>query len=61
VLLDGKAPATNAGTDIDTEGNGMIREQRLYQLIRQSKDVGEHTFSIEFEDSGAQAFVFTFG
>ena len=36
-------------------------EQRLYQLIRQSGDVREHVFSIEFLDAGAQAYSFTFG
>ncbi|PRC92042.1 cytochrome c biogenesis protein DipZ [Solimicrobium silvestre] len=61
VLLDRAAPAMNHGTDIDADGNGTIHEQRLYQLIRQSKLVGEHTFSIEFLDKDAQAFSFTFG
>jgi len=28
-----------------------VHEQRLYQLIRQSGDVGEHVFSIEFPDA----------
>ena len=35
--------------------------QRLYQLIRQSGDVGEHVFTIEFLDPGVQAYSFTFG
>jgi hypothetical protein len=39
----------------------VARDQRLYQLIRQSKDVAEHTFSIEFLDPGIQAYSFTFG
>jgi cytochrome c biogenesis protein CcdA/thiol-disulfide isomerase/thioredoxin len=61
VLLDGVAPAMNHGVDIDVNGNGVIQEQRLYQLIRQSGEVGEHIFSIEFLDDGVQAFSFTFG
>lgn len=61
VLLDGVAPANNHGMDVDAEGNGAITEQRLYQLIRQQGDIGEHTFSIEFLDAGVQAFSFTFG
>jgi len=61
VLLDGAAPAGNHGMDVDAQGNGVINEQRLYQLIRQSNDVKEHTFTIEFLDEGAQAFSFTFG
>ena len=35
--------------------------QRLYQLIRQAGEVGEHVFSIEFLDPGVQAYSFTFG
>jgi cytochrome c biogenesis protein CcdA/thiol-disulfide isomerase/thioredoxin len=61
VLLDGVAPAGNHGVDTDADGNGVVAEQRLYQLIRQSNGSGEHTFSIEFPDGGAQAFAFTFG
>jgi cytochrome c biogenesis protein CcdA/thiol-disulfide isomerase/thioredoxin len=61
VLLDGAPPAKNHGADTDADGNGVIREQRLYQLIRQSGDVGEHVFSIEFLDAGVQAYSFTFG
>jgi len=61
VLLDGAAPAGNHGMDVDAQGNGVINEQRLYQLIRQSNDVKEHTFTVEFLDEGAQAFSFTFG
>jgi cytochrome c biogenesis protein CcdA/thiol-disulfide isomerase/thioredoxin len=61
VLLDGAAPAVNHGADIDADGRGVIREQRLYQLIRQSGDVREHVFSIEFLDGGAEAYSFTFG
>ena len=61
VRLDGHAPGANHGVDTDADGNGVIREQRLYQLIRQTSPVAPHTFSIEFLDSGAQAYSFTFG
>ncbi|MEO6976415.1 MAG: cytochrome c biogenesis protein DipZ, partial [Gallionella sp.] len=61
VTLDGNEPGANHGTDIDAQGNGVIREQRLYQLIRQSGKIGVHTFRIEFLDPGAEAFAFTFG
>jgi len=61
VTLDGAAPGINHGTDIDAHGNGVIREQRLYQLIRQSGKIAEHTFHIEFQDADAEAFAFTFG
>lgn len=61
VTLDGAAPGPDHGVDIDAQGNGVIREQRLYQLIRQSGDITIHTFRIEFLDSDAEAFAFTFG
>ncbi|MFZ5524297.1 MAG: cytochrome c biogenesis protein DipZ [Pseudomonadota bacterium] len=61
VTLDGVAPGADHGADIDAQGNGVIREQRLYQLIRQSGEIGAHTFRIEFPDDGAEAFAFTFG
>ena len=61
VTLDGKAPAAAHGTDIDAQGQGMITEQRLYQLIRLPGELGEHVFRIEFLDSGAEGYAFTFG
>jgi len=61
VLLDGAAPAANHGADTDSNGAGTVDRQRLYQLIRQTGDVGEHVFSIEFLDSGVQGYSFTFG
>ncbi|MGC2048071.1 MAG: cytochrome c biogenesis protein CcdA [Gallionella sp.] len=61
VTLDGAMPGADHGVDIDAQGNGVIREQRLYQLIRQSGEIGVHTFRIEFPDEGAEAFAFTFG
>ncbi len=61
VTLDGAVPGKDHGSDIDSRGNGVIREQRLYQLIRQRGKIGTHTFRIEFPDAGAQAFAFTFG
>jgi hypothetical protein len=61
VTLDGAAPAANHGADTDSGGTGTVDHQRLYQLIRQSGDIGEHLFSIEFLDPGVQAYSFTFG
>jgi cytochrome c biogenesis protein CcdA/thiol-disulfide isomerase/thioredoxin len=61
VTLDGAAPGADHGADIDAQGNGVIREQRLYQLVRQSGKVAIHTFRIEFLDGDAEAFAFTFG
>ncbi|HEX5338726.1 MAG TPA: cytochrome c biogenesis protein DipZ, partial [Gallionella sp.] len=61
VTLDGATPGADHGEDIDAEGNGVLREQRLYQLIRQSGKISGRTFRIEFLDEGAEAFAFTFG
>lgn len=61
VRIDGTAPGQNHGTDTDSDGNGVINEQRLYQLIRSSGEIKDRTFEIEFLDPGAQAFAFTFG
>jgi thiol-disulfide isomerase/thioredoxin len=61
VTLDGKAPGPSHGADTDAGGHGVIREQRLYQLIRRQDAAGAGTFRIQFEDAGAQAFAFTFG
>ncbi len=61
VLLDGKAPGNMHGTDVAADGSGTVTDQRLYQLIRQPANRGEHTFSIEFLDAGVSAYAFTFG
>jgi hypothetical protein len=61
VLVDGKPPLADHGSDIDAQGNGTIDSQRLYQLVRQATGGGERLFEIEFLDPGAQAYVFTFG
>jgi hypothetical protein len=61
VLLDGQPPADAHGIDADGEGDGVVTEQRLYQLIRQPGSVTERTFEITFLDGGAQVYSFTFG
>jgi thiol-disulfide isomerase/thioredoxin len=61
VLLDGRPPGAAHGVDVDAEGNGVLAEQRLYQLIRQPPPVVDRTFEIEFSTPGVQALVFTFG
>ncbi|RKF49802.1 cytochrome c biogenesis protein DipZ [Paraburkholderia fungorum] len=61
VSVDGAAPGSAHGTDVAADGTGTVTEQRLYQLVRQSGDVADHTFSIEFLDPGVQAYAFTFG
>jgi cytochrome c biogenesis protein CcdA/thiol-disulfide isomerase/thioredoxin len=61
VRLDGAAPGASHGEDTDANGEGVVKDQRLYQLIRQHGAVGPHVFSIEFLDGGVQAYAFTFG
>src|SRR3712207_3710693 len=61
VLLDGEPLGAAHGIDVDDGGNGTASEQRLYQLIRQLKPIGDRHFEIEFLDSGVEAYAFTFG
>jgi cytochrome c biogenesis protein CcdA/thiol-disulfide isomerase/thioredoxin len=61
VSIDGAPPGADHGSDIDSDGNGTVNEQRLYQLVRQGDAVKDRTFEIEFLDPGAEAFAFTFG
>jgi cytochrome c biogenesis protein CcdA/thiol-disulfide isomerase/thioredoxin len=61
VSIDGAAPGTKHGADIDADGRGVVEGQRLYQLIRQSGAISDRTFEIEFLDPGVQAYAFTFG
>ena len=61
VLLDGEAPGPSHGTDVDQDGNGLLSEGRLYQLVRQAGEVRERTLEITFTQPGAEAYVFTFG
>ena len=61
VTIDGQAPGPNHGVDTDAHGNGVVTDDRLYQLIRLKGPVIDHNFVIEFLDPGVQAFSFTFG
>ena len=61
VLINGKIPGDSHGIDIDEKGNGKVSEQRMYQLIRQSKPISDCEFEIEFLDTDVEAFAFTFG
>jgi thiol-disulfide isomerase/thioredoxin len=61
VQLDGEPPGPSHGVDVDADGNGVLDEGRLYQLIRQAGAVRERTLEITFLDPGAEAYSFTFG
>jgi thiol-disulfide isomerase/thioredoxin len=61
VLLDGQAPGPSHGADIDHDGNGVLGDGRLYQLVREHETVRERTLEITFLEPGAEAHAFTFG
>jgi len=61
VMVDGRSPGAAHGVDTDEQGNGVVAEQRMYQLIRQPKPIADRQFEIEFLDAGVEAFSFTFG
>ena len=61
VLVDGKAPGTNHGGDVDANGYGTVSRQDTYQLIRQRKPIVDRLFEIEFLEPGVEALDFTFG
>jgi cytochrome c biogenesis protein CcdA/thiol-disulfide isomerase/thioredoxin len=61
VTIDGTPPGDSHGTDTDANGDGIVSEQRLYQLVRQAGTIADRTFEIRFLDPGVQAFAFTFG
>ena len=62
LLLDGAAPGPASGVDVDEDGNGVLREGRMYQLVRVAgSEVRDRTLEITFLEPGAEAYVFTFG
>jgi thiol-disulfide isomerase/thioredoxin len=61
VTLDGRAVADANGTDVDADGRGIVRDQNTYQLIRQPGPITDRRFEIEFLESGAEVYCFTFG
>lgn len=61
VTIDGHAPGEDHGVGTDAEGYGVVKEYRLYQLVRQRDGVNDQIFTIEFQEPGVQAFSFTFG
>jgi hypothetical protein len=61
VLLDGDAPGSAHGLDVDEDGHGAVTQQRLHQLIRQQGAIDDRTFEITFLAPGVEAYAFTFG
>ena len=46
---------------MDADGRGVLTDQNTYQLIRQSGEIDNGIFEIEFLEAGAEAYCFTFG
>jgi thiol-disulfide isomerase/thioredoxin len=61
LLLDSEAPGPSAGVDVDEAGSGVLREGRMYQLVREHDAVRDRTLEITFLEPGAEAYAFTFG
>ena len=61
VLLDGQVADGANGSDVDSDGRGVVRDQRTYQLIRQAGPIGQRRFEIEFLEPGVETYGFTFG
>src|ERR1700729_1427265 len=61
VTVDGSAPGESHGADTNADGEGVVTDHRLYQLVRQSGPGMEPTFLIQFLDPAVQAYAFTFG
>jgi thiol-disulfide isomerase/thioredoxin len=61
VFVDGEAPGPSHGVDVDEDGNGLLRDGRMYQLLREHDAVRERIMEITFLEPGAEAYAFTFG
>ena len=61
VLVDGAPPGPSHGVDVDEEGNGVLGDGRMYQLVRERDAVRERTLEVTFLEPGAEAYSFTFG
>jgi thiol-disulfide isomerase/thioredoxin len=59
--IDGQPPGAAHGIDVDEQGNGIVSEQRLHQLIRQPGPIVDRQLEIEFLDPSVEVFCFTFG
>lgn len=61
VRVDREPPGRSRGADVDEDGNGLLGEGRLFQLLREHGRVRERTLEITFLERGAEAYAFTFG
>ena len=56
----GQALGSEAGKDVDANGNATVSTNRLYDLIKGST-AGTHVLEIEIKGAGLDAYTFTFG
>ena len=61
VTVNGAPTKKDSGMDVDGNGDGVVREHRLYNLVRQAGPIRESEFVIEFLDPGVDVYSFTFG
>lgn len=61
VLIDGQPPGEACGTDVDSQGRGVVDRQDTYQLIRTRDAIRDRLFEIEFDQAGVELYCFTFG
>ena len=61
VQLDGEVPGAAHGVDVDEAGDGLLDASRMYQLVRQRREIRDRTLQVTFLEPGAEAYVFTFG
>ena len=52
VSIDGRSVDGANGSDVDADGRGVHTDQNTYQLIRQSGEIDDHIFEIEFLEAG---------
>jgi thiol-disulfide isomerase/thioredoxin len=61
VLLDGKPLATNYyGKDSNKQGQVVVKESRMYEILDLKADSGRHTLTLEVP-AGVALYAFTFG
>jgi hypothetical protein len=60
-MAKAQPPGAAHRSDVDEQGNGTVTQQRLYQLIRQTKPITDRQFEIQFLNPDVEAFAFKFG
>jgi thiol-disulfide isomerase/thioredoxin len=59
--IDGQPPKDAHGVEVDDQGDGVLTEPRMYQLLRQPGPISDRQFEIRFLDAGVAAYSITFG